>query len=485
VTRERSDAGDRELELGHPKDPEESSADRTATRVMGAGGGTGAGEGNSSRPSPPAEGNGGTIRRSLLGGVLGGLAGAGVGALIGGLAGGPIGALIGGAIGLVAGAIIGHLATRGASQGATPAVPGPEHLEIGDGGAPLVADPANSQASPGRTLPAGTRVVITDDGANAAFNASGAGWVKIRVTTGADIGAEGWVLRTQLVSRPETTEVTPEGAALLFTELSRASFMASDGTQTPIPFHYPPDGCYARAYRMAQLLTEKGYASERVFAVSRTSAGRAGLRVETPYAGNVGAGQRAAVTWWYHVAPIIKVRDPQRGLIDVVIDPSMMDGPATIDEWTGRMGQGQSFERKTLEEVRDMTSEYHRNNPNDPYDYAPGTAITFTTPRDTYFPPGRNPDPGPAQEQTGSTGTMTDYARRARVHDLAAAIRHSLESHPADVNGMIAAIQGATGDTRSGFRSEYWGAGSGLKADVTAALNATDLQRVEQALNQP
>lgn len=51
------------------------------------------------------------LQRSLLGGIVGGLAGAAGGAVIGGLLGGPIGAVVGGLVGLVGGALIGDSAT--------------------------------------------------------------------------------------------------------------------------------------------------------------------------------------------------------------------------------------------------------------------------------------------------------------------------------------------------------------------------------------
>jgi hypothetical protein len=80
---------------------------------------------------------------------------------------------------------------------------------------------------------------------------------------------------------------------------------------------------------------------------------------------------------------------------------------------------------------------------------------------------------------------MSTFAPLARTQELVASIRHSLAAQPADANGIITAIQGATGETRLRFRDKYWKPGSGLKTDITSALSAADLQRVEQALNQP
>ena len=68
-------------------------------------------------------------------------------------------------------------------------------------------------------------------------------------------------------AQPEITEVTEAQAAQLFQQLAQLTFWTNVDTQAPVPFHYPPDGCYARAHLMAERLTELGYASDKVFAI--------------------------------------------------------------------------------------------------------------------------------------------------------------------------------------------------------------------------
>jgi hypothetical protein len=87
-----------------------------------------------------------------------------------------------------------------------------------------------------------------------------------------------------------------------------------------IPFRYPDDGCYARAHEMTRILQQANVISAKVFL-------EGDLRVETR---NSPAG---AVTWWYHVAPIIKVN---RGgvIVDMVFDPSIFSRPVTLAEWS-------------------------------------------------------------------------------------------------------------------------------------------------------
>ena len=40
------------------------------------------------------------------------------------------------------------------------------------------------------------------------------------------------------------------------------------------------------------------------------------------------------VYWWYHVAPLVTVRDHHQ-LKKFVMDPSMFDEPVSIETWTG------------------------------------------------------------------------------------------------------------------------------------------------------
>jgi len=90
-----------------------------------------------------------------------------------------------------------------------------------------------------------------------------------------------------------------------------------------ITFQYVVDGCYARAHKMRQIMeNEFGYSCEKVFSYE----GATGYLA-------VDAGD-CCVYWWYHVAPLVTVRDAHQ-LKKFVMDPSMFDGPVTIETWTG------------------------------------------------------------------------------------------------------------------------------------------------------
>jgi hypothetical protein len=287
----------------------------------------------------------------------------------------------------------------------------------------------------------------------------------------------------------ETTEVSLPEAQRLFTALSGATFVTSAGPEAPIPFHYPPDGCYARAHLMAELLTATGYGSEKVFAVSTYSSG---LQVSTPYAGDVPVGTTPAVQWWYHVAPILQVRDATGALTEMVIDPSTASGPITITHWTGMMSSG-SFTRKTLPQL-------------DSYLAANGgialsQRLVFTTPRTVFWPP---PTAGAYSPGTpGSTifpippttaeaerqmemvrPTLSKYAQLALLHEVAAVIRDELGKPTIDVPRIIAAIR----NVPSGIRSFMWVPSLGfpnLRTELAARLTPAQLTLIDTEVSAP
>ena len=124
----------------------------------------------------------------------------------------------------------------------------------------------------------------------------------------------------------ETKKFVPSMAVLNEIFDYCASQGCATGTATIdycIPFQYVVDGCYARAHKMRQILeNDYGYSCEKVFSYE----GATGYLA-------VDAGD-CCVYWWYHVAPLVTVRDAHQ-LKKFVMDPSMFDGPVTIETWTG------------------------------------------------------------------------------------------------------------------------------------------------------
>jgi hypothetical protein len=99
-----------------------------------------------------------------------------------------------------------------------------------------------------------------------------------------------------------------------------------------IPFQYVRDGCYARAHQMRRIVTTRyRYCCEKVF--SFANQGSDTLAVKADKWGG------CCVTWWYHVAPLIRVRVRLKGYpklslaLAMVIDPSVFDKPVLLSTW--------------------------------------------------------------------------------------------------------------------------------------------------------
>jgi glutaminase-like protein len=96
-----------------------------------------------------------------------------------------------------------------------------------------------------------------------------------------------------------------------------------------IPFQYVIDGCYARAHKMRQIITARyRYCCEKVF--SFANSGNDTLAVKADKWGG------CCVFWWYHVAPLVRVRIKLgrfRITLAMVIDPGMFDKPVLLSTW--------------------------------------------------------------------------------------------------------------------------------------------------------
>jgi hypothetical protein len=102
-----------------------------------------------------------------------------------------------------------------------------------------------------------------------------------------------------------------------------------------IPFQYVIDGCYARAHQMRRIITTRyRYCCEKVFSFS------------TPYPNTLAVQANkwggCCVFWWYHVAPLVRVRIklalpglPKKFalVLAMVIDPGMFDKPVLLSTW--------------------------------------------------------------------------------------------------------------------------------------------------------
>jgi len=96
-----------------------------------------------------------------------------------------------------------------------------------------------------------------------------------------------------------------------------------------IPFQYVIDGCYARAHKMRWVITTKyDYCCEKVFSFANEFPDRLAVQA------NKWGG--CCVTWWYHVAPLVRVRvtlGTFSVVLAMVIDPGMFDKPVLLTSW--------------------------------------------------------------------------------------------------------------------------------------------------------
>lgn len=148
-----------------------------------------------------------------------------------------------------------------------------------------------------------------------------------------------------------------------------------------IPFQYVIDGCYARAHQMRRIVTTRyRYCCEKVFSFATDN--------NDTLAVQAGKWGGCCVFWWYHVAPLVRVRIKLRlpGLprsfslvLAMVIDPGMFDKPVLLHTWLSAQ------ENKNCSQNARVTS--YSIQPGSAY--TPGYNGTFTT--------------DPAYTQTGAT----------------------------------------------------------------------------------
>jgi hypothetical protein len=135
-----------------------------------------------------------------------------------------------------------------------------------------------------------------------------------------------------------------------------------------IPFQYVIDGCYARAHQMRRIITTKyGYCCEKVFSYAYLNNDTLAVKADK-WGG-------CCVFWWYHVAPLIRVKFKLKGFptnlslqLAMVIDPGMFDKPVLLSNWLAAQ------ENKTCSSNAHITS----------YSIQPGSAYTPSYPPGSY-----------------------------------------------------------------------------------------------------
>lgn len=118
--------------------------------------------------------------------------------------------------------------------------------------------------------------------------------------------------------------------------------------QPQIPFDYPFDCCTARAHEMCRILRERGVAARKIWNYGDGWTRKpkvATLIVETP---NAPGG---VARWTYHVAPVVAVKRLSGAIVTMVLDPSIMPGPALTLEWRARQQDELSYWEITDDDI--------------------------------------------------------------------------------------------------------------------------------------
>lgn len=158
-------------------------------------------------------------------------------------------------------------------------------------------------------------------------------WVRVRILTSALAGTQWWVLRNKLKADGDPYVKTPEELANLNRAMSLEEFRDTNNVVRPVPFQNPAERCSERAELMALRLEGSGYKVKKIILIDH-----AFLRPYTIFGTDPPTlTDRAQVKWEYHIAPLVYADDAQ----PFVLDPSLLDGPATVAQWVTRMTAAQ------------------------------------------------------------------------------------------------------------------------------------------------
>lgn len=162
--------------------------------------------------------------------------------------------------------------------------------------------------------------------------------------------SQGKVVCDETVGSSSVSDVNGESIPVSTISLEYAQRLFNELANDPtIPFGYPDDGCYARAHYMSQRLEGRGIVTDKVFV-------EGDLRVETANS------PQGYVEWWYHVAPVVMVRQGEQEVL-MVFDPSIFDRPVPVDQWV---------EIQTRHEGSRVDRVYNTNR----FTYTPGSGTT-------------------------------------------------------------------------------------------------------------
>lgn len=98
-----------------------------------------------------------------------------------------------------------------------------------------------------------------------------------------------------------------------------------------LAFNHGHDGCHARAHLMCDYLLSKGVAAKKAWVFHPQKGGY--FHVSLPAMNTL---------WEYHVAAAVDVQF-NNAVVPVVLDPSIFDGPALLEEWCDVIGADAAY----------------------------------------------------------------------------------------------------------------------------------------------
>jgi hypothetical protein len=155
-------------------------------------------------------------------------------------------------------------------------------------------------------------------------------------------------------------------AKKIFDEVNKMSVVYANGTFAPpslsipgynlgrIPYQYADDGCYARAHAIRRVVENNfGYTSYKRFIISSNKV-QMPLTVKATKWSNRGC----CISWGYHVAVAVKVRQSDGSLVWYVIDPSIFSEPITASTWDNSMIGNSSTACKNMSAYNNQYKRY-------------------------------------------------------------------------------------------------------------------------------
>ncbi len=111
-------------------------------------------------------------------------------------------------------------------------------------------------------------------------------------------------------------------------DLEKAIMLFDEIADIPnMPHGYLDTGCYERSVIITDLLAEAGYTPKRVW-LERDNVPEM-LEFESP--------DNRKIKWSFHVAPLLEVKAENGQMRNMVLDPSMFNGPVSLGEWVSNI----------------------------------------------------------------------------------------------------------------------------------------------------